>query len=367
LTAGYGPRFVRETGNPVWLLASAASLLFVAGPWLPGASAAFERHNSSARIAGCSRVASPTGSDRARGTLRSPYRTFNRLVASLKPGMVGCLRAGSYGDRSTVEMIKRSGLPGRRIVITGYKRERPTIYGAVFVSDNADYVTLSHVAVEGANNLHPGGKPQSMEIWGDHFIFEDSTLTNRNSAISGILVQADSAMVRRNKIHDVGGNFGYDHGIYVAKSRNFTIEWNWIYDCRSGWGVQLFPNAIDGRIRHNVIDGCGSGVTISGSGSDTSRGNLVDHNLITKSVGLGRFNRGTAIAGCCASSPFGNLVAQNIFWGNVGGSFDNSVGKSYVVRDNLSVNPGYVNAAAKDFRVRSARAKRLGLWNGVPR
>jgi hypothetical protein len=299
--------------------------------------------------------------------LRAPYRTFNRLAASLRPGMVGCLRAGTYGDRSTVEMIDRSGLPGRRIVITGYQRERPTIFGAVFVSDHADYVTLSDVAVEGANNLHPGGKPQSMEVWGRNFIFEDSTLTNRNSAVSGILVEADGAVIRRNKIHDVGGNFGYDHGIYVGQSHNFRIEQNWIYNCRVGWGVHLYPNAVDGRVRHNVIDGCGSGVTISGTSSQTSRGNLVDHNLITKSVGLGRFNRGTAIAGCCASSPEGNLVAQNIFWGNVGGSFDGFVGKSYVARDNSSVNPRYVNAAAKDFRVKSSRAKRLGLWNGVVR
>src|SRR5437016_9063499 len=40
----------------------------------------------------CNRVASPAGDDRGSGTLRAPYRSFERLVGSLRPGMVGCLR-----------------------------------------------------------------------------------------------------------------------------------------------------------------------------------------------------------------------------------------------------------------------------------
>jgi hypothetical protein len=53
-----------------------------------------------------------------------------------------------------------------------------------------------------------------------------------------------------------------------------------------------------------------------------------------------------------------------MFWRNAGGSFDNYVGRSYLARDNVSTNPRYVNRAAKDFRVRARRAKKLGLWNG---
>ena len=281
--------------------------------------------------------------------------------------MVGCLRAGTYGDRSTIQEINHSGLPGRRIVITGFRKENPTIAGAVFVSERADYVTLRHVAVEGANNLRPNGRPEALEVWGRHFIFEDSTLTNRNSAVSGIIVQANSTVIRRNKIHDVGGDFGHDHGIYVSNSRNFTIESNWIYNCRSGWGVQLYPNAAYGTIDHNVIDGCGSGITISGETDTTSNHNRIDHNLITNSIGLGHYNPGTAIAGCCSQDINGNVVIQNQFWRNAGGSFDNWVGRSYVARGNVSANPRYVDRGAKDFRVRASRAKKLGLWNGIAR
>jgi len=279
--------------------------------------------------------------------------------------MVGCLRAGSYGDRSTDQQIDRSGFPGRRIVITGIGRPRPRIAGAVFVSDEADYVTLSHVAIEGANNLRPDGKPQAMEVWGSHFIFEDSTLTNRNAAVSGLIVKGDGALIRRNKIYDVGGDFGYDHGIYVSTSRNFKIMYNWIYNCHSGWGIQLYPNAAHGSVSHNIIDGCGSGITIGSEGDQASHDNRIDHNLITNSIGLGHFNAGTGIAGCCGQSPDGNFVIKNMFWRNAGGAFDEYVGKSYAVDKNFSSNPKYYNRGAKDFRVKSRAAQALGLWNGV--
>jgi hypothetical protein len=370
VTPASGDRFRRRTVWPVLLLRPNLALLLVLfSLWLSAVSAATGAQNSLVWAApSCSRVASPAGSDRSRGSLRSPYRTFNRLEQSLRPGMVGCLRAGIYGDRSTIQEIDHSGLPGRRIVITGFRNETPTIAGAVFVSDHADYVTLRHVAVEGANNLRPNGRPEAMEVWGRHFIFEDSTLTNRNSAVSGIIIQADSAVIRRNKIHDVGGDFGHDHGIYVSNSRNFQIKSNWIYDCRSGWGVQLYPNAAYGTVDHNIIDGCGSGITISGEDADrTSNHNHIDHNLITNSIGLGHFNPGTAIAGCCSKDPKGNVVTGNLFWKNAGGSFDNYVGQSYVARGNVSANPLYANRAAKDFRVKASRAKKLGLWNGVAR
>jgi Right handed beta helix region len=298
--------------------------------------------------------------------VRFPYRTFNHLVESLRPGMVGCLRTGTYGDRSTVQAIDRSGLPGRRIVITGVGKKPPTIAGAVFVSDRADYVTLRHVAVEGANNLRPNGRPEAMEVWGRHFIFEDSTLTNRNAAVSGIIFKGDGTVIRRNKIHDVGGDFGYDHGIYVSTPRNFKIEYNWIYDCHSGWGISLYPNAVRGSVSHNIIDGCGSGITIGRDGDHGSHDNRIDHNLITNSIGLGHKNEGTGIAGCCGTNPDGNVVIKNMFWGNAGGAFDQFVGKSYVVDMNFSSNPRYFNRAAKDFRVRARAARALGLWNGVP-
>jgi hypothetical protein len=51
---------------------------------------------------GCTRVAAPAGSDGAAGTVTAPFATFNKLAHSLRPGQVGCLRAGTY--RENVEV-----------------------------------------------------------------------------------------------------------------------------------------------------------------------------------------------------------------------------------------------------------------------
>jgi Right handed beta helix region len=300
--------------------------------------------------------------------MRSPYRTFERLAESLRPGMVGCLRAGVYGDGSTTQSIGHGGRAGQRVTIRGYPHEHVTVAGPVFVYPRAEYVTVSHVTVEGATNLPTGDKRLALEIWGRRFIFEDSVLTNHSGGRSGILIRGDETLIRRDKIYDVGtvgSTFGYAHGIYVAESHNFKIERNWIYDCRVGWGVQLYPHATNGIVAQNIIDGCGAGITIGGDGEVSSRDNRIERNLITNSVGLGRFNPGTAVAGCCDQSPNGNVVIGNVFWANRGGAFDGYRGRSYVERRNISSNPRYVNRARKDFRVRGRKARALGLWNGV--
>jgi len=343
--------------------AHALRVLIICLVVLASAGAAGESATSPTNVR-CDRVASPAGADRARGTLRFPYRTFERLAQSLRPGMIGCLRGGIYGDRST-QSIRRGGRPGRRITIRGYPHEHATVAGSVFIFDHADYVTISHIRIKGASDAQADDKPLALEIWGRRFILEDSVVTNQSTGRSGILIKGDEALIRRNRIHDVGSNFGYDHGIYVAESHNFKIERNWIYDCRIGWGIHLYPHAVRGLVARNIIDGCGSGITIGGDGELSSRDNRIEHNLISNSVGLGRFNPGTAVAGCCDQSTNGNVVIGNVFWANRGGAFDGYRGQSYVARRNSASNPRYVNRARKDFRVRGRRARALGLWNGV--
>jgi parallel beta-helix repeat protein len=372
LTPGDEDRTRRPTVWPVLLLTSGLSILVVlAGWWLPGAAAHTGVGELKDRGAPtCSRVASPVGSDRSSGRARSPYRTVRRLVESLRPGMVGCLRAGKYGGVSYSSDMNRSGTSNARITLRSYPGERATLQGAINVDGN--WITLTKLKIDvtttpqGGTNDCGGPNYGNLILAGSNIVLDHNEISasNQRQSGNGVYVTGSNEVIRFNRIHNVGACNGYDHGIYVASSHHFRIEYNWIYDCRAGWGIQLFPNATDGRIRHNIIDGCGSGITISGSGDNTSRNNLIDHNLITNSVGFGRDNTGTAVAGCCNDTPDGNLVTRNMFWGNADGAFDSYVGRSYIARHNISVNPRYVNRAAKDFRVRSSRAKKLGLWNG---
>ena len=45
----------------------------------------------------CDRVASPSGSDSAPGTVAAPLRTLEALLEAVEPGQTACLRAGTYG------------------------------------------------------------------------------------------------------------------------------------------------------------------------------------------------------------------------------------------------------------------------------
>jgi Right handed beta helix region len=367
VTALRAARVQRRVGAPVWLLLPALSLLLAGS--LAGASAAVVTLKSHTRPNPlCSRVASPTGSDRSRGSLRSPYRTLHRLFESLRPGMVGCLRAGNYGSPSTFNDFTKSGTSSARITVRSYPGETATVQG--YTGIDGSYVTFANLKIDNTNTFrggsYCGGRYGSLTLAGSNIVLDHNEITasDISRSTNGVLVGGNNEDIRFNKIHGVGVCRPFDHGIYISTSHNFKIESNWIYDCRAGWGIHLFPYATDGLIRHNIIDGCGSGITISSDGSETSKHNRIDHNLITNSVGLGHDNSGSAISGCCSDSPEANLVVQNMFWGNVGGAFDSYVGRSYIAHHNVSANPRYVNRAAKDFRVRASRAKKLGLWSG---
>src|ERR1700710_582036 len=57
----------------------------------------------------CTRLASSAGSDSAAGTPSAPWRTASKLLASLKPGDVGCLAAGqTFGSPAVENMVTAS-------------------------------------------------------------------------------------------------------------------------------------------------------------------------------------------------------------------------------------------------------------------
>jgi len=97
---------------------------------------------------GCNRFAAPYGSDSARGGVRAPFRTVQRLVNALRPGQIGCLRAGTY-IRSV--RIARGGRVGAPVTLTAYPGETATIMGRLEIVEGASYVTVTGLRLNGAN------------------------------------------------------------------------------------------------------------------------------------------------------------------------------------------------------------------------
>ena len=67
---------------------------------------------SSPAAVSCDRVAAPSGSDSAAGTVAGPYRSTQKLADSLAPGQTGCLRSGLYEQDVKVTKGGGAGVAG---------------------------------------------------------------------------------------------------------------------------------------------------------------------------------------------------------------------------------------------------------------
>src|SRR5436853_7697029 len=95
--------------------------------------------SASAADGTCTRVAAPGGSNSGAGTESDPFATAQRLVDSLGPGDVGCLRQGTYNENVTFNHGGSSD--SSRVVIKSYDGELATISGRLYLPDRANYVT----------------------------------------------------------------------------------------------------------------------------------------------------------------------------------------------------------------------------------
>ena len=289
----------------------------------------------------CDRVASPLGSNSDSGTASNPYLTVEKLLSSLKSGQTGCLRAGVY--QRDVE-VKRGGSFSSPITVTSYPGERATVLGRLYVNDHASNVVLSQLNLDGYNRA----RLPSPTVNGDNVVFRDNDITNRNTSICFLLGsreygRARGTLIERNRIHNCGQlpQTNHHHGIYVEAADNVRITENWIYD-NADRGVQLFPDAQNTYVARNVIDGNGQGLVVS----RTSSRSIVENNIISNSIA--RYN----LEDFDLVGPY-NVARRNCLWstrhpGNPGGI---QPALAYPAIESIIVDPGFVNRAAKDFRV----------------
>ncbi len=293
----------------------------------------------------CSRFAAPHGSDRARGTLNAPFGTVQRLVNSLRPGQTGCVRAGTY---TAPVRIARGGRRGARVTLTAYPGETATIVGRFEIVKGADYVTVSGLRLDGVN---PTRLPSPM-IDSNHVTFSYDDVTNDHTGIcfgigSATWGWATATMITHDRVHDCGETFRGDnrqHGFYIGAATDTTIEWSLIYD-NAARGIQLYPDAQHTTIEHNIIDGNGEGIMISGEGGMASSYTDVFDNIVSDATA-----RHDVESFWPGGNPVGvgNLVHDNCVWRGREGTIDTH-GGGIVARHNATLNPQFVDAAAHDY------------------
>jgi Right handed beta helix region len=248
-----------------------------------------------------------------------PGDGLSRALNRAAPGSTVCLASGDYAVRSLT--IRRSGRAGARITVRSASPSRPaTIHGAIFLANSANYWTFEDLRLDSRN---PWNLPSPM-ISGDHSVWRRLDVTNDHAGAGtsggGICFSlgqtetwgfAADTIIEDSRIHDCGISDNHNHGVYVVATSGWTIiRDNWIY--RNGdRGIQLYPDARNVLISHNLIDGNGSGIIFSGRASMTSRDNVVVGNIISNSR-----NRWNVESWYPDGTPvgIGNVVTHNCLW-----------------------------------------------------
>jgi parallel beta-helix repeat protein len=249
-----------------------------------------------------------------------------RLLRHLRPGQVGCLRAGTFTE--DVKFTRR-GAPGKPVTLRSAPGEGARLVGRLWISRHARYAAVRGLWLDGRNRTNL----PSPTVNADDVVLAGNDITNERTAIcvvlgSDVWGRADRAVVELNRIHGCGvlPATRQQHGLYVAVAREAIVRNNWIYD-NADYGIHLYPDAQGSRIRDNVIYGNGSGVTFSGDGRYASSGNLVEHNVIANSlrgfnvdswwppggpIGKGNVLRGNCLYGGVPHAAAGSVMAPQV-------------------------------------------------------
>lgn len=261
--------------------------------------------------------------------------------------------------------IRGGGLRGHRVTLRSAPGRRATIRGRFYVAPSANYITVENLKLDGRN----GGDFASPIVNGDHSVWRNLDVTNYRAG-AGICFHlgspsdgtASATVIENNRIHDCGISNNHNQAIYLNTARDTIIRDNYFYD-NGDRAIQLYPNADNTLIVHNVIDGNGEGVIFSGDDGYTSNNNTVRWNIISNSR-----VRWNVESWYPSGNPIGsnNVVSDNCLWpGNRDGSYNRDGGiqsprVGFTALRNRIVDPGYVNRAAKDFRLkRTSRCSKM--------
>jgi hypothetical protein len=311
------------------------------------------RSTTSAKPVVCARFAAPEGQDSWAGTKRRPFATAQRLVTSLRPGQTGCLRAGTYDERSPtgyVLYVDHGGAPGAPITIRSFPGERAKLVGIVVVARGSDNVVLDELAIEGT------GVHNTVKVLAADVVVEDSNITNARRGSSCVILgdnigsgQAVRPVLRRNRIHDCGSNaidYNHHHGIYASNAAGGQIVGNVIWNVAAK-AIQLYPNSQRMRVARNVIDGGApairGSIIIGGNQDYASSDNVVEHNVVAyaRTYNVESFWEGAV--------GTGNIVRGNCLWAGVEGEIGPQLG--FTAIGNLVANPQFLNRPLRNYRL----------------
>jgi hypothetical protein len=314
-----------------------------------------------------------TGNDANPGTAAAPFRTLLKGVQSLSAGDTLIVKGGTYAEGLANISSGRAGgpttiqaAPGEKVIL---QPNNINVDCIVAFRANQNYITIDGLIID-------GGSPDGTKLSGFPVCNEDagspstttSHLTVKNSEVkngrhSGFLIVGAVWELRNNHIHHNGTDNTYDHGVYFEADHSLVtgnvFDNNACYNLQnyssaganptnntftnntftsSSCGVTL-PHGDNHLFMNNLIYGdatSGTSGALLGFGSNTKvYNNTIINNL---SPGIITINNG---------NDHGAQVKNNIVYNNAGGNISTV---NATVSNNLTTNPGFVDAAHGNFR-----------------
>jgi nitrous oxidase accessory protein NosD len=329
-----------------------------------------------------------TGNDANPGTDAAPFRTLAKGVKGLKPGDTLYIKSGTYaealinnipGGTSWSSPVTVAAAPGQTVTL------RPPA-GSVnvlrFAHAARKYIVVDGLILDGINVGYDvvkitfsssGGASHHIRIKNSEL--KNAQITKPNADQSkphgqGILITpgSDYNELINLKVHDNGAS-DFDHGFYISSSYNL-IERSEFYR-NAGWGGKLYAQGYSNKVNNNIfrnnkmyqnarVGNRGAGIVVS-----SGKGNLIYNNLVWGNQGGIQIDFGVADAKVYNNTVYANAkwgiligsgsqgakISNNIVYGNSGPAISNQ-GSGTLLSDNLlNVDPKFVNATSKDFRL----------------
>jgi|CXWL01.1.fsa_nt_gi parallel beta-helix repeat protein len=356
----------------------------------------------SARVQAATYYVATTGLDTNAGTLASPFKTIKRGSQQLAAGDTLYIRAGTYNeimmDRVS-EFIFRNGTPGAYTRYAAYPGEEKRVvlrpdaviginHYAVWFSIRNSYIELSGLAIDGANTqfaalrtdgVYASTNPLTSDGYAHshHIRIINNEFRNtgngsleipantqgtcvylagdnefignyvHNCTSYGVYAYFDKGLIEGNVIHNTGR-----YALHLYSTEHTVNDWiirnNRFYDngIRGTLKTTLEHSASviitrgrNNRVYNNLVYNSYGGVRVWGNADNT----LVANNTI-----YGNVTYGIKVDGATNENT---RIVNNISWGNPDGQIVNEGTNTTIEGNNLTSNPGVVNAAGADFHL----------------
>ena len=263
------------------------------------------------------------------------------------------------------------GTAAAPITVEAYPGERPVI-AAMVSFPSAQWFRFSGFIVDGAQ-APEGAEGVSLGNTSDaapsHVEISYNEIRNfgrgGNHYSQGILHYSgsDDALIG-NRIHHIGRQRFYDHGIYLKAGRHVVVANDVISDITGGYGVQIWGDFDDSWVINNTVYGAAASGFIVGGNNDRGRPDrtVTANNIFAGQSGTSDSQQGYAAREYQPGS--GNSTRHNLGWANARST------AFYLAlsgpTDNRTADPRFADAGRRDLHLRSGSAavntaERFGL------